>query len=64
VTVRTFKGHLVSTNVSESPFPAERWMAVYDQTYDGAPDSGNRGHIGFGATEQEAINDLLENYDA
>lgn len=34
------------------------WCAVDDDTYDGAPDSGNRHHVGYGATEQEAVDDL------
>lgn len=35
------------------------WSAVTDD-YDGAEDSSTRHQIGRGATEQEAINDLLE----
>ena len=35
-----------------------RWFAYDDDTFDGAPDA--RSPIGHGATEQEAINDLLE----
>jgi len=34
------------------------WLAIDDDTYDGAPDS--HCPIGYGATEQEAIDDLLE----
>ena len=45
------------------PIPLRQfdWSATYDD-YDGAPDSGNRGEIGYGRTEQEAIDDLKENY--
>ena len=35
------------------------WCAWDDDNYDGAPDSPNRHMVGYGATEQEAINDLL-----
>lgn len=42
------------------PIPDRRfdWCAVHSNTYDGAEDSGNRHHIGYGATEAEAIADL------
>jgi hypothetical protein len=33
------------------------WEAVTDD-YDGAPDSPLRGQIGYGTTEQEAVDDL------
>ena len=36
------------------------WQAVDDDTYDGAPDSATRNHIGYGRTEAEAISDLME----
>ena len=43
------------------PIPPRRfdWCAIDEDTYDGAPDSHNRNMIGYGATEQEAIDDLL-----
>ena len=34
------------------------WTAIDEDTYDGAPDAGHAGMIGWGATEQEAIEDL------
>ena len=34
------------------------WSAIDVDTYNGAPDSKNRHMIGYGATEQEAIDDL------
>lgn len=37
------------------------WTAVYDD-YDGAPDSGNRGQIGYGRTEPDAVLDLMDNW--
>lgn len=37
------------------------WTATYDD-YDGAEDSSNRGHIGYGTTEAEAIADLTANH--
>ena len=36
------------------------WSAIDEDTYDGAEDSNVRHQIGYGATEQEAIRDLLE----
>lgn len=51
----------ISTSYWPKPIPTNRydWRAVDDNTYDGAPDSGNRHQVGHGATEQEAIDDLL-----
>ena len=41
--------------------PSWEWLAVDDDTYDGAPDAGPKARaIGYGATEAEAIADLLE----
>lgn len=37
------------------PWP---WSAVDDDTYDGAEDSASRHMIGYGRTEEEAIEDL------
>ena len=44
------------------PIPSRNfdWLAYDDNTYDGAPDSGTRNQLGHGATEQEAIADLME----
>ena len=41
------------------PIPVRHfdWEAVTDD-YDGAPDSSTRNQIGYGTTEQEAIDDL------
>jgi hypothetical protein len=39
------------------------WSAYDDDTYDGAEDSSNRNHIGYGRTEAEAIADLLRLLD-
>jgi hypothetical protein len=36
------------------------WLAVDDETYDGAPDSRSRNQIGYGRTEAEAVADLKE----
>ena len=50
--------------ISETEGPADmRFSAVYEDTYDGASDSANRSHIGWGATKGEAAADLLENYE-
>jgi hypothetical protein len=42
---------------TDSPFANEAWCATLD-SYDGAPDGENL--IGFGATEELAVADLLE----
>lgn len=51
----------VRTDHWPKPVPSARfdWSAVDEDTYDGAPDSGNRNDVGYGATEAEAIADLL-----
>ena len=36
------------------------WTAIDADTYDGSEDSGNRTHIGYGDTEEEAIADLIQ----
>ena len=53
----------IRTSFVYPPIPDRRfdWQAVYDD-YDGAEDSGNRGEIGYGRTEAEAIADLTENF--
>lgn len=38
------------------------WIAVDEDTYDGAPD-GNNNIYGSGATEQEAIEDFKQQYE-
>jgi hypothetical protein len=40
--------------------PLGDWYAIDDDTYDGAPDAGRSGSIGFGDTEAEAIADLKD----
>jgi len=58
-------GFRIHTSFDYPPIPVRNmdWSAVTDN-YDGAEDSGTRGQIGRGATEQEAINDLLELLEA
>lgn len=55
----------IVTTYDPPPIPVRDadWSAVDDDTYDGAPDSPTRGQIGHGATEAEAIADLLEQLD-
>jgi hypothetical protein len=50
----------IRTSFDYPPIPDRRfdWSAVDDDTYDGAEDS--HCPIGHGATEQEAIADLLD----
>jgi hypothetical protein len=49
----------ISTHFEYPPIPVRSfdWLAVFDDTYDGAEDSNHP--IGWGVTEQEAIEDLL-----
>lgn len=49
----------IVTDYWAKPIPdrSHDWSAVDDETYDGG------GPIGWGATEQEAIGDLLEQID-
>lgn len=53
----------IVTQYDPPPVPSRNWdwSAIDDSTYDGAPD----GHspIGYGPTEQAAINDLLDQLD-
>lgn len=53
----------INTHYWSKPIPMRQfdWTATYDD-YDGAEDSSNRGHIGYGITEQEALADLTTNY--
>lgn len=52
----------IRTEFVYPPIPDRRfdWSAVDDDTYDGAEDSSTRGQIGYGATEADAIADLME----
>ena len=51
----------IKTEYWAKPVPSRNfdWSAIDDNTYDGAPDSSTRNQIGYGATEAEAIADLL-----
>ena len=53
-------GQLIVTSFDYPPIPVRcfDWSAV-TENYDGAPDAGWQ-PVGHGATEQEAIDDLLE----
>jgi hypothetical protein len=52
----------IVTNYDHPPIPDRSfdWSAVDDDTYDGAPDTHPPCPIGRGATEAEAVADLLE----
>lgn len=52
----------IVTSYWQPPIPLRQfdWSAYDADTYDGAPDSGTRGQIGYGKTEQEAIADLID----
>jgi hypothetical protein len=53
-------GIKVRTSFDYPPIPARQfdWSAIDDDTYDGADDSNCP--VGHGATEQDAIDDLIE----
>lgn len=55
----------IRTDYWAKPIPDRSfdWSAVDDDTYDGAPDSSTRNQIGHGATEAEAIAELIERFD-
>jgi hypothetical protein len=53
----------IRTSHDRPPIPtrAADWSAYDHETYDGAEDSGQLAHmVGYGATDQEAIADYLE----
>lgn len=54
-------GITIRTDYDPPPIPTRAfdWSAIDDDTYDGAEDSGNSHEVGRGATEEEAIADLL-----
>jgi hypothetical protein len=52
----------IKTEYWAKPSPERQWdwSALRPDVYDGAPDSSARHMIGYGRTEQAAIDDLLE----
>jgi hypothetical protein len=52
----------IRTSFDYPPIPIRDydWSAIDEDTYDGAEDSKTRCQIGYGATEAEAIADLME----
>lgn len=60
MTARTPDGQLIVTHYEYPPIPIRCWdWSAVTENYDGAPDAGWQPH-GHGATEAEAIADLLE----
>jgi hypothetical protein len=55
----------IATRHEPPPIPQRDydWYAIDSDTYDGAPDAGCCRAIGFGPTEQAAIDDLLDRFD-
>lgn len=51
----------ILTSIQVDPCPIGGFMAIDVDRYDGAPDGDMT--VGYGDTEQEAIDDLLEQYD-
>ena len=66
--IHKINGINIRTSHDYPPIPVRSydWSAVNDDTYDCDcdQDSFSLGHIGRGATEQEAIDDLLEIMEA
>lgn len=56
-------GYTIETEFDLKPIPDRSfdWQATLD-TYDGAPDAGYQ-PVGFGRTEQEAIDAILEDIE-
>ena len=53
----------IKTYYNPPPIPSKGefdWTAIDNDSYDGAPDSNTRHLIGYGITEQQAIDDLKE----
>jgi hypothetical protein len=59
-------GRHIRTDFVCPPIPIRQfdWSAIVDDTYDGGPDSGNRGQVGYGETEEAAIADLVSLLEA
>lgn len=55
----------IATRYQPPPIPQRDfdWYALDSDTYDGAPDAGAASTMGWGRTEQEAIDDLLEQFE-
>lgn len=55
----------IKTEYDPKPIPlrAFDWTAYDEETYDGAEDSSTRGQVGYGATREEAVTDLMEKID-
>lgn len=52
----------ISTNHIYPPIPCRDfdWCATDEDSYDGTEDDPHRGQIGYGATEREAVDALVE----
>ena len=53
----------IETHRGSGPWSSNDWIATDSDTYDGAEDSATRNQIGYGKTEREAVNDLLDRID-
>jgi len=51
----------INISLTEAYTPDHRWCATFD-SYDGAPDSGNRNRMGFGSDMADAVWDLVTNH--
>ena len=51
----------INVSLTEAYTPDHRWCATFD-SYDGAPDSGNRNRMGFGSDMADAVWDLVTNH--
>ena len=52
----------IKTEYDPKPIPSRAfdWSAYDEETYDGAEDSSTRSLVGYGATKEEAVADLME----
>lgn len=54
-TPRSHQGRPIGVDFASTP---QLYVAIFEQEYDGAPDSNSP--MGFGKTEDEAVADLIE----
>ena len=51
----------INVSLTQAYTPDHRWCATFD-SYDGAPDSGNKQRMGFGSDMGDAVHDLVMNF--
>lgn len=53
------RAFVITFDPKPDPCRAFDWSAIDADSYDGAPDSGNRHQVGHGATAEAALTELL-----